>query len=238
MGDFPMMTNRGTFIINGTERVVVSQLVRSPGVLFQEGRDSKTIVTATINPYRGEWIEFDVESKPGRDITAGARVARKRRLPIFTLLRALGYGDPEIIDRFVRHFDFLEAQWEKEKADYAKEETALLNKDRDADLAKAREDAALIEIFRRARPGEPPTADTARSYFEMAFFSPKRYDLTKVGRYKLNRKLGPEIQKLSEILQIPLVADPEYPTVLSRAEILATASYMLHLASGVPGYRF
>ncbi len=238
MGDFPMMTNRGTFIINGTERVVVSQLVRSPGVLFQEGRDSKTIVTATINPYRGEWIEFDVESKPGRDITAGARVARKRRLPIFTLLRALGYGDPELLDRFVSHFDFLEAQWEKEKADAAKDEAVLLNRDRDIDIARAREDVALIEIFRRARPGEPPTADTARSYFELAFFSPKRYDLTKVGRYKLNRKLGPELVKLSEILGIPLEANPEHPTVLSRAEVLATASYMLHLASGVPGYRF
>ena len=93
MGDFPMMTDKGTFIINGTERVVVSQLVRSPGVIFQPGRDAKTVVTGTIHPYRGEWIEFDVEAKPGKDITAGTRVARKRRLSLFVLLRALGYDE-------------------------------------------------------------------------------------------------------------------------------------------------
>jgi len=93
MGDFPMMTPQGTFIINGTERVVVSQLVRSPGVIFQQGRDTKTIVTGTIHPYRGEWLELDVEARPGKDVTAGARVARKRRLSLFVLLRALGYAD-------------------------------------------------------------------------------------------------------------------------------------------------
>ena len=97
MGDFPMMTDRGTFIINGTERVVVSQLVRSPGIIFQRGRDVKTIVTGTIHAYRGEWLEFDVESKPGRELNAGARVARKRRVSIFTLIRALGYDDPELL---------------------------------------------------------------------------------------------------------------------------------------------
>src|SRR5256714_5866071 len=104
MGDFPMMTDKGTFIVNGTERVVVSQLVRSPGVIFQPGRDAKTIVTGTIHPYRGEWIEFDVEAKPGKDITAGSRVARKRRLSLFVRLRALGYDEeshPGLLDRFV-----------------------------------------------------------------------------------------------------------------------------------------
>ncbi|MGH9177580.1 MAG: DNA-directed RNA polymerase subunit beta, partial [Acidimicrobiales bacterium] len=118
MGDFPMMTDKGTFVINGTERVVVSQLVRSPGVIFQPGRDVKTVVTGTIHPYRGEWIEFDVEAKPGKDITAGTRVARKRRLSLFVLLRALGYDEenyPGLLDRFVRHFDFLEGQWVKDK---------------------------------------------------------------------------------------------------------------------------
>ena len=93
MGDFPVMTDKGTFIVNGTERVVVSQLVRSPGVIFQPGRDAKTVFTGTIHPYRGEWIEFDVEAKPGKDVTAGCRVARKRRLSLFVLLRALGYED-------------------------------------------------------------------------------------------------------------------------------------------------
>src|SRR5438105_3412300 len=93
MGDFPMMTEAGTFIINGTERVVVSQLVRSPGVIFQQGRDAKTIATGTIHPYRGEWTGVDVEQKPGKDVTAGTRVARKRRLSLFVLLRALAYDE-------------------------------------------------------------------------------------------------------------------------------------------------
>ena len=97
MGDFPMMTERGTFIINGTERVVVSQLVRSPGVIFQPGKDAKTIFTGTIHPYRGEWLEVDIEAKPSKDVNAGARVARKRRLSLFTLLRAL---DPMFDDAF------------------------------------------------------------------------------------------------------------------------------------------
>ena len=100
MGDFPMMTDKGTFVINGTERVVVSQLVRSPGVIFQPGERFRLrnltkhqLVTGTIHPYRGEWIEFDVEQKPGKDVTAGCRVARKRRLSLFVLLRALGYDE-------------------------------------------------------------------------------------------------------------------------------------------------
>ena len=126
MGDFPMMTDKGTFIINGTERVVVSQLVRSPGVIFEPGERFRLrnlakhqLVKGTIHPYRGEWIEFDVEQKPGKDVTAGTRVARKRRLSIFVLLRALGYDEenaPGFLDRFVRHFDFLEGQWEKDRA--------------------------------------------------------------------------------------------------------------------------
>ncbi|MCL5445556.1 MAG: DNA-directed RNA polymerase subunit beta, partial [Actinobacteria bacterium] len=99
MGDFPVMTERGTFIVNGTERVVVSQLVRSPGVIFQPGRDAKTVFTGTIHPYRGEWIEFDVEAKPSKDVTAGARVARKRRISLFVLLRALGYDDEGFLEK-------------------------------------------------------------------------------------------------------------------------------------------
>jgi DNA-directed RNA polymerase subunit beta len=222
MGDFPMMTPKGTFIINGTERVVVSQLVRSPGVIFQPGRDAKTIVTGTIHPYRGEWIEFDVEAKPGKDITAGTRVARKRRLSLFVLLRALGYDEesqPGFLDRFVRHFDFLEGQWEKER-----------------DLAPTREEA-LLEIYKRARPGEPPSVESARAYFENAFFNPKRYDLTRVGRYKLNRKLGPEIERAASMLDIDLERPAEGQGVLSPSELLAAATYMLHLANGEPGYR-
>src|SRR6187551_1498697 len=191
MGDFPMMTSKGTFVINGTERVVVSQLVRSPGVIFQPGERFRLrnlakhqLVTGTIHPYRGEWIEFDVEQKPGKDVTAGTRVARKRRLSLFVLLRALGYDEenaPGFLEAFVRHFDFLEGQWEK-----------------DRDLAPTR-DEALVEIYKRARPGEPPSVESARAYFRNAFFESRRYDLSRVGRYKLNRKLGPEVQKLAQL---------------------------------------
>jgi DNA-directed RNA polymerase subunit beta len=219
MGDFPMMTDKGTFIINGTERVVVSQLVRSPGVIFQPGRDPKTIVTGTIHPYRGEWIELDVEAKPSKDVTAGARVARKRRLSLFVLLRALGYEDEGFLNRFVRHFDFLEGQWEKER-----------------DIAPNREEA-LLEIYKRARPGEPLSVEAARGYFENAFFNPKRYDLTRVGRYKLNRKLGPEIERICEVLDVDLERPAPDQGVLSPCEILAAATYMLHLADGESGYR-
>ncbi len=219
MGDFPMMTPKGTFIINGTERVVVSQLVRSPGVIFQPGRDQKTVVNGTIHPYRGEWIEFDVENKPNRDVTAGTRVARKRRLSLFVLLRALGYDEDGFLEKFVRHFDFLAGQWEKEK-----------------DLITTREDA-LLEIYKRARPGEPLSLESARAYFENAFFNSRRYDLTRVGRYKLNRKLGPEIEKMSKILGVELERPDEHQGVLSPSEILASATYMLHLANGEPGYR-
>jgi DNA-directed RNA polymerase subunit beta len=220
MGDFPMMTDKGTFIINGTERVVVSQLVRSPGVIFQPGRDLKTVVTGTIHPYRGEWIEFDVEAKPGREITAGSRVARKRRLSLFVLLRALGYTNEDgFIDRFVRHFDFLEGQWEKER-----------------DLAPTQEEA-LLEIYKRARPGEPPSPESARVYFENAFFNPKRYDLTRVGRYKLDRKLGAEIGRLGDLFGLQLDRPEDGQGVLSRSEILAACSYLLHLAKGESGYR-
>lgn len=223
MGEFPMMTDRGTFVINGTERVVVSQLVRSPGVIFQPGKDIKTLVTGTIHPYRGEWVEFDLEQKPGKDLTVGSRVARKRRLSLFVLLRALGYDEenaPGFLDRFVRHFSFLEGQWEKER-----------------ELFPARSDA-LVEIYKRARPGEPPTAESARNYFENAFFNSKRYDLTRVGRYKLDRKLGPEIERISNDLSIDLDRPAPGQGTLSPAEMLATATYMLHLANSEEGYRW
>ncbi len=232
MGDFPMMTERGTFIVNGTERVVVSQLVRSPGVIFQPGErfrlrnlSKHQLVTGTIHPYRGEWIEFDVEQKPGKDPTAGTRVARKRRLSLFTLLRALGYDEenfPGFLDAFVRHFDFLEGQWEK-----------------DRELVVTQEEA-LIEIYKRARPGEPATPDSARNYFNNAFFEPRRYDLSRVGRYKLNRKLGPEIQRLQELfpqLKGQLDEPAEDQPVLSRCEVLASTTYLLNLAAGTHGYR-
>ena len=229
MGDFPMMTDKGTFVINGTERVVVSQLVRSPGVIFQPGERYRLrnlakhqLVTGTIHPYRGEWIEFDVEQKPGKDVTAGTRVARKRRLSLFVLLRALGYDEenaPGFLDRFVGHFDFLEGQWEK-----------------DRELAPT-QDESLIEIYKRARPGEPPSPESARAYFKNAFFESRRYDLSRVGRYKLNRKLGKEIERIEELFGVQLERpDPDQP-VLSPSEILAATTYLLHLVRGEPGYR-
>jgi DNA-directed RNA polymerase subunit beta len=239
MGDFPMMTDKGTFIINGTERVVVSQLVRSPGVIFQPGERYRLrnlakhqLVTGTIHPYRGEWIEFDVEQKPGKDPTAGTRVARKRRLSLFVLLRALGYGDdhcPGFIDAFVREFSFLEGQYEKER-----------------DLAPTQEEA-LVEIYKRARPGEPPSVESARAYFRNAFFESRRYDLSRVGRYKLNRKLGAELDNLAQTFPmlagtnaegVPFLDRPSADQeVLSRCEVLAACTYLLHLARGTQGYR-
>jgi len=239
MGDFPMQTDKGTFIVNGTERVVVSQLVRSPGVIFEPGERFRLrnltkhqLVKGTIHPYRGEWMEFDVEHKPGKDVTAGTRVARKRRLGIFTMLRALGYDEenaPGFLDRFVSHFDFLEGQWEKER-----------------EIAPTQEEA-LIEIYKRARPGEPPTAESAKAYFRNAFFESRRYDLSRVGRYKLNRKLGEEVALLDELFGLggltnadgePLLDYPEEgQNVLSRCEVLAAITYMLHLVKQEPGYR-
>ena len=229
MGDFPMMTDKGTFIINGTERVVVSQLVRSPGVIFQPGERYRLrnlakyqLVTGTIHPYRGEWIEFDVEQKPRKEITAGVRVARKRRLPLFTLLRALGYDEenhPGFLERFVEHFDFLAEQWEKQ-----------------GHLAPTR-DASLIEIYKRVRPGDPATAETARSYFENSFFSGRRYDLSRVGRHKLNRKLGPEFDFLEKTFGLEIERPDPGQSLLSPCEMLAAATYLLNLAKGEPGYR-
>ena len=232
MGDFPIMTEKGTFIVNGTERVVVSQLVRSPGVIFEPGERFRLrnltkhqLVKGTIHPYRGEWMEFDVEQKPGKDVTAGTRVARKRRLGIFTLLRALGYdeeGAPGFLDRFVAHFDFLQGQWDKER-----------------DLAPT-QDEALVEIYKRARPGEPPTVESAKAYFRNAFFESRRYDLSRVGRYKLNRKLGTEVSRLGDLFGLTddqLDLPSEDQNVLSRCEVLASVTYMLHLVKQEPGYR-
>ena len=214
MGDFPMMTERGTFIINGTERVVVSQLVRSPGVIFQPGKDAKTIFTGTIHPYRGEWLEVDIEAKPSKDVQR--RRARRAQAPPLAL-HAAARPRPDVRRRVLRrssstHFDFLEPQWAKEQP------------------LVPTQDAALLEIYKRARPGEVQTVEAARQYFEGAFFSDKRYDLTRVGRYKLDRKLGPEIDKIEALFGVPLERPGADQGTLARAEVLATATYLLHLA--------
>ena len=241
MGDFPMMTEKGTFVINGTERVVVSQLVRSPGVIFQPGdryrlrnMSKHQLVTGTIHPSRGEWIEFDVEQKPGKDVTAGTKVSRKRRLSMFTLLRALGYdeeNEPGFLERFVQHFDFLEGQWEKDRLPEGWRDAV------EAGEAGPPQDQALLEIYKRVRPGEHQSVEAARAYLRNSFFESRRYDLSRVGRYKLDRKLGPEIEKIEELFGIELERPEPGSPVLVRSEVLATCTYLLHLAKGEPGYR-
>ena len=170
MGDFPIMTNKGTFVINGTERVVVSQLVRSPGVYFDKTLDKtsdKDVFSAKVIPSRGAWLEFDVDKRD----TVGVRIDRKRRQPVTVLLKALGWTE----DRIREHF-----QWSPTVL-------ATLEKDHIAG-----QDEALLDIYRKLRPGEPPTRESAQALLENLFFNPKRYDLAKVGRYKVNKKLGVE----------------------------------------------
>ncbi|MEA4883235.1 MAG: DNA-directed RNA polymerase subunit beta [Clostridia bacterium] len=167
MGDFPLMTDKGTFVINGAERVIVSQLVRSPGAYFDAAKDTsgKTIYTASIIPNRGAWLEFETDASG----VAWVKVDRTRRIPVTVLLRALGYGTTQkIMDLF------------------GENEFILNTLERDSSNS---EDEALVEIYKRLRPGEPPAVESARSLFESLFFDPKRYDLAGVGRYKLNKKL-------------------------------------------------
>ena len=235
MGDFPIMTEQGTFIINGTERVVVSQLVRSPGVIFQPGKDEKVAFEGTIHPSRGEWLQVDLEEKKNKSANAGARIARKRRISLFTLLRALDSAlDEAFFEKFVEHFDFLEDQWHDDWKKALREITAHMTKynyeDSPESFARASQETAWLEIYRRARPGEVQTIEAARQYFEGAFFSEKRYDLSRVGRYKLDRKLGTEVAKNLEIFGPILEGPNEDLHVLSKAEVLATATYLLNLA--------
>ncbi|MBE5761011.1 MAG: DNA-directed RNA polymerase subunit beta [Clostridiales bacterium] len=168
MGDFPLMTPSGTFIINGAERVIVSQLVRSPGVYFDVAKDKtgKDLFSSTIIPGRGAWLEYEQDSN---DVT-WVRVDRTRKVPLTVLLRAMGFGsDAEIIDLLGEN-EQLRATLER-------------------DSSKG-EDEGLVEIYKRLRPGEPPAVDSARSLIRALFFDPKRYDLAKVGRYKFNKKLA------------------------------------------------
>jgi DNA-directed RNA polymerase subunit beta len=177
MGDFPMMTEFGTFIINGTERVIVTQLVRSPGAYLMEPKDpTKQVFTANLMPSRGSWLELEIDKKG----VVYARIDRKRKLPITTLLRALPDEDPstgftldtssnEAILKLFGDSPFIVNTLEKDPSET--------------------EEEALIEVFKKQRPGEPPTLDNARNLLKALFFDPKRYDLTKVGRYKLNQRL-------------------------------------------------
>ena len=169
MGDFPLMTEHGTFIINGAERVIVSQLVRSPGVYYEDQIDKagKHLFSTTVIPNRGAWLEYETDS----DDVLWVRIDRARKLPITLILRALGYGtDAEIIELMG-------------------EDERLMATIQRGDNAKSR-DEGLIEIYKRQKPGEPPTRESAQSLFNSLFFDPKRYDLMRVGRYKFNKKLS------------------------------------------------
>ena len=172
MGDFPWMTERGTFVINGTERVVVTQLVRSPGAYVMEPKDrEKQVFIANLMPARGSWLELEIDKK-GR---VYVRIDRKRKLPVTVLLRAMGYSsDEEILSLF-------------DNSLYIRNTI-----DSDTEMTKT-EEGALIELFKKQRPGEPPSIDAAKALLHQLFFDPKRYDLTRVGRYKLNSRLDLDV---------------------------------------------
>ncbi len=196
MGDFPLMTPQGTFVINGTERVVVSQLVRSPGVYFEETPDKtsdKDIYTAKMIPSRGAWLEFEVDK---RDMV-GVRVDRKRKQNVTVLLKALGWTNEQILEEF--------GEYESIRLTLEKDSTANT-------------DEALLDLYRKLRPGEPPTREAAQAMLENYYFNPKRYDLAKVGRYKINKKLGLE--------------QPFDQQVLTMEDIVSTIRYVVALHEG------
>ncbi len=210
MGDFPMMTPWGTFIINGTERVIVTQLVRSPGAYLMEPKDAtKQVFMANLMPSRGSWLEVEIDKKG----IVYARIDRKRKLPITTLLRALPAEDP------TTGFQLDLSSNEKilELFDGSVYIANTLEKD-----PSTREEEALIEVFKKQRPGEPPTLENARNLLRALFFDPKRYDLTRVGRYKLNQRLG--------------VSVPDDLRVLTTEDIVALVKRLVGLPTmlGVP----
>jgi DNA-directed RNA polymerase subunit beta len=181
MGDFPMMTEWGTFIINGTERVIVTQLVRSPGAYLMEPKDAtKQVFIANLMPSRGSWLELEIDKKG----IVYARIDRKRKLPITTLLRALPAEDPSTGAKL----DTSDSEAILKLFDNSMFIAATLEKD-----TTTREEEAVVEVFKKQRPGEPPTLENARNLLRGLFFDPKRYDLTKVGRYKLNQRLEVDV---------------------------------------------
>ncbi|HEY4094904.1 MAG TPA: DNA-directed RNA polymerase subunit beta, partial [Baekduia sp.] len=188
MGDFPWMTERGTFIINGTERVVVTQLVRSPGAYIMEAKDrEKQVFTANLMPARGSWLEMEIDKK-GKVFV---RIDRKRKLPVTVLLRAMAYNPETDADHEESHEDI--ERLDQELAELFGQSLYLRNTiESDPEATKTKK-GALIELFKKQRPGEPPSVDAAYALLNQLFFDPKRYDLTRVGRYKLNARLGLDI---------------------------------------------
>ena len=196
MGDFPLMTPKGTFVINGTERVVVSQLVRSPGVYFERSADKtsdKDIYTAKLIPSRGAWLEFEIDK---RDMV-GVRLDRKRKQNVTVLLKALGWTNEQIREEFGEY------------------ESMMLTLEKDHTQGQ---DDALLDIYRKLRPGEPPTREAAQTLLNNYYFNPKRYDLAKVGRYKINKKLG-ETEAFDQ-------------QTLTIADIVATIKFIVALHEG------
>ena len=196
MGDFPLMSPKGTFVINGTERVVVSQLVRSPGVYFDRQVDKtsdKDIYSCKVIPSRGAWLEFEIDKRD----SVGVRIDRKRKQGVTVLLKALGWDEARILDRF-GGFESMRATLEKDHT--------------------TGQDDALLDIYRKLRPGEPPTRESAQALLENLYFNPKRYDLAKVGRYKVNKKLG---------LSLPIRQG-----TLTEEDIVSTIEYLVRLHSG------
>ena len=199
MGDFPLMTENATFIINGTERVVVSQLVRSPGAYFERTPDKtsdKEIFSAKVIPSRGAWFELEIDKRD----QVGVRLDRKRKQSVTVLLKALGWSEGRILEEFGQ-FDSIRVTLEKDTVQT--------------------EDEALLDIYRKLRPGEPPTVEAAKSLLENLYFNPKRYDLAKVGRYKLNRKLG-----------VDVAIDAPDASVMSEGDIVAMIHYLCSLHAG------
>src|SRR6185312_9342752 len=203
MGDFPLMTKEGTFIINGAERVVVSQLVRSPGVYFTTTEDpttGRTLFGAKLIPNRGAWLEFETSNKN----LLSVKIDRKRKIPITTLLRAVGYGqDHELLDLFA------EVDTDPERR--------YLSATLDRDPVKT-PDEALLELYRKLRPGDPATLENARTLVNNLFFHPRRYDLGGVGRYKLNRKLD--------------LAIPQTVRTLTKEDLIAILRRLVALDEG------
>ncbi len=199
MGDFPVMTQRGTFIINGTERVVVSQLVRSPGVYFErtiEKTSDKDVFTSKIIPGRGAWLEFEVDKKD----LVGVRIDRKRKQSVTVFLKALGWTEEQILAEF--------GEYESMRATLEKDNVKT-------------QDEALLDIYRKLRPGEPPTKEAAQNLIENLYFNPKRYDLAKVGRFKVNKKLGLDLELKQGLLTIQdIVATIRYLVALHKGELL------------------
>ena len=199
MGDFPLMTPRGTFVINGTERVVVSQIVRSPGVYFErtiEKTSDKDIFTAKIIPSRGAWLEFEVDKKD----MVGVRIDRKRKQSVTIFLKALGWSSAQILEQF-GEFESIKLTLEKDNVET--------------------QDEALLDIYRKLRPGEPPTKEAAQNLIENLYFNAKRYDLAKVGRFKINKKLGMELDLSRGLLTIEdIVGTIRYLVALHRGDAL------------------